>query len=32
MTEENKISDPQLEDNTMELINQWDDLDIDPIF
>jgi translation initiation factor 4A len=30
MTEENKNSEPQLEDNTIELINQWDDLDIDP--
>ena len=30
MTDENKNSDPQLEDNTIELINQWDDLDIDP--
>jgi superfamily II DNA/RNA helicase len=30
MSEENKNSDPQLEDNTIELINQWDDLDIDP--
>jgi translation initiation factor 4A len=30
MTDENKNSDPQLEDDTIELINQWDDLDIDP--
>ena len=30
MTEENKNSDPQVEDETIELINQWDDLDIDP--
>lgn len=30
MTEENKNSEPQLEDNTIEMINQWDDLDIDP--
>jgi len=30
MTEENNISDPQLEDNTIEIINQWDDLDINP--
>jgi translation initiation factor 4A len=30
MTEETKNSDPQLEDDTIELINQWDDLDIDP--
>ena len=30
MTEENKNSDPQVEDDTIELINQWDDLDIDP--
>ena len=30
MSDENKNSDPQLEDNTIELINQWDDLDIDP--
>jgi len=30
MSDENKNSDPQLEDDTIELINQWDDLDIDP--
>jgi translation initiation factor 4A len=30
MTEENKNTDPQLEDKTIEIINQWDDLDIDP--
>lgn len=28
MTEENKNSDPQVEDDTIELINQWDDLDL----
>ena len=30
MTEENNISDPQLEDKSIQLINVWDDLDIDP--
>jgi len=30
MTDENKNSDPQLEDDTIEIINQWDDLNIDP--
>jgi superfamily II DNA/RNA helicase len=30
MSQENNISDPQLEDKTIELINSWDDLDIDP--
>jgi|LakMenEpi03Aug12_release.lakeMendotaPanAssembly.Ray.scaffolds.fasta_scaffold314621_2 translation initiation factor 4A len=30
MTEINNITDPQLEDSTIEIINQWDDLDIDP--
>ena len=30
MSHENKNSDPQLEDQSIELINQWDDLDIDP--
>jgi translation initiation factor 4A len=30
MTEINNITDPQLEDPSIEIINQWDDLDIDP--
>ena len=30
MSQENNISDPQLEDKSIELINSWDDLDIDP--
>ena len=30
MSHENKISDPQLEDPSIELINSWDDLNIDP--
>jgi len=30
MSQDNNISDPQLEDQTIEIINQWDDLDIDP--
>ena len=30
MSHENNISDPQLEDPSIELINSWDDLNIDP--
>lgn len=30
MLQEINISDPQLEDKSIELINSWDDLDIDP--